>query len=56
METGVKSGRLVGRCMYIIYERWRRRLQEREESKSKSKTLRESPLIVVMAGWALLFG
>lgn len=37
-------------------ERWRKRLQQREECESKSKTLRESPLIVVTAGWALLFG
>ncbi len=37
METGVKSGRLVGSCMYIIYERWRRRLQERERRASLNR-------------------
>lgn len=42
--------------MDIWRERGRKRLRWREECESKSKTLRESPLIVVTAGWALLFG
>lgn len=44
----------VHKQIYTESERegWR----ETAADESKSKTLRESPLIVVTAGWALLFG
>lgn len=67
-ETGAKKESLRYISISTVYERerdggtereverWRKRLQWSEERESKSKTLRESPLIVVTAGWALLFG
>lgn len=55
-DTERESLRYINKYIPRERERDGGRLQWTDECESKSKTLRESPLIVVTAGWALLFG